>query len=148
MIGSQGCDLFTNCTIFSSKSHHYDFNTDKVCNSLRIQVLVDTCAMSTWITEGQWTTLCWSQTCFDRTSWMHSWPKIMRSRNSWLQSWSSRRRRNLASLHCQRRKQRSVIDRFVWRLECREWNRRICDPREIRNRTVPDCKRKKKGHQC
>ena len=28
-----------------------------------------------------------------------------------------------------------------------EWNRRICDPREIRNRTVPDCKRKKKGHQ-
>ena len=33
--------------------NHYDFNTDKVCNSLRIQVLVDTCAMSTWITEGQ-----------------------------------------------------------------------------------------------
>ena len=26
---------------------HYDFNTDKVCNSLRIQVSVDTCAMST-----------------------------------------------------------------------------------------------------
>ena len=29
------------------KNPHYDFNTDKVCNSLRIQVLVDTCAMST-----------------------------------------------------------------------------------------------------
>ena len=24
---------------------HFDFNTDKVCNSLRIQVLIDTCAI-------------------------------------------------------------------------------------------------------
>ena len=28
-----------------------------------------------------------------------------------------------------------------------EWNCRICDPREIRNRMVPDRERKKKGHQ-
>ena len=28
-----------------------------------------------------------------------------------------------------------------------EWNRGICDPREIRNRMVPDRKRKKKGHK-
>ena len=29
-----------------------------------------------------------------------------------------------------------------------EWNRRICDPRKIRNSTVPDRKKKKKkGHQ-
>ena len=26
-----------------------------------------------------------------------------------------------------------------------EWNRRICDPREIRNRTLPDRKRKRKN---
>ena len=37
----------------TSVESHYDFTTDKVCNSLRIQVLVDTCAMSTLITEGQ-----------------------------------------------------------------------------------------------
>ena len=28
-----------------SAANHYDFNTDKVCNSLRIPVLIDTCAM-------------------------------------------------------------------------------------------------------
>ena len=39
----------------------------------------------------------------------------------------------------------SVIVSFdVWNAE---WNRRICDPCEIRNRTVPDRKREKKGHQ-
>ena len=32
-------------TVLSIGSDHYDFTTDKVCNSLRIQVLVDTCAM-------------------------------------------------------------------------------------------------------
>ena len=39
----------------------------------------------------------------------------------------------------------SVIVSFdAWNAE---WNRRICDPSDIRNRTVPDHKREKKGHQ-
>ena len=99
---------------------HYDFTTDKVCNSLRIQVLVNTCAMSTWITKGNRqhfvdrkpVSIARAECTVDRK-------RIGASRNSWLQSWSSRRRRNLASLHCRRRKQWSVIDHFVWQLECR-----------------------------
>ena len=36
-------------------SSHYDLNTDKVCNSLRIQVLIDTCTMRHLrITKGHW----------------------------------------------------------------------------------------------
>ena len=58
MIATRGKSSYPSRLQLMPPSPHYDFNTDKVCNSLRIQVLVDTCAMSTWITEGQWTTLC------------------------------------------------------------------------------------------
>lgn len=49
--------ILINSGFFSSKQHtgdhchhhdkpyHYNLNTDKVCKSLRIQVLIDTCAM-------------------------------------------------------------------------------------------------------
>ena len=33
------------CQEEESGKGHYDFNMDKVCNSLRIQVLIDSCAL-------------------------------------------------------------------------------------------------------
>ena len=41
------CQLWISQNLHSwqTRKEHYDFNTDKVCNFLRIQVLVDTCAI-------------------------------------------------------------------------------------------------------
>ena len=42
---SHTCQSHMPITHASHSCQHYDFNTDKVCNSLRIQVLFDTCAI-------------------------------------------------------------------------------------------------------
>ena len=113
-------------------SDHYDFNTDKVCNSLRIQVLVDTCAMRHLNYRRTLNTTLYP------SDGIHMWMLIANlfrlhklnarltenamalfgaSTNSWLKIWSGQWKRNLVSLHCQRCKQ-WFRDRFVWRLEC------------------------------
>ena len=142
---------------------HYDFNTDKVCNSLRIQVLVDTCAMRH---------LCYRRT-LDTTlypsdrmqSYQTSCPALLIANLFRSHELNARLTENAMALpQTVSFKAEAVDEEGIW-CPCTvedvsndsvivsfdgwnaEWNRRICDPRENRNQTVPDCKRKRKGHQ-
>ena len=135
---------------------------DKVCNSLRIQVLVDACAMRHLNYQKTLdTTLYPSDRMQSRQT---SCPALLIANLLRSYELNAQLTENAMALpHTVGFKAEAVNEEGIWS-PCTvedvskdsvivsfdgwnaEWNRRICDPREIGNRTVPDRKREKKGH--